>query len=297
MHNIHERECRQTFHISQESLCCGCALKLHTWEHAFRHDMSCDPDLRKVCPSLQLFSWKLSLDGFPHSAVRHARRASCLFVPSAAHLISLSSNKHHACSFSSFSGISSMVSFSSPSMEYESLLPPLGHKAAISPAVSHVHNVLLPPLQRFSCPQRFASLPPLPALYLCAFQLGPFPALQMPLPVPFQTTCYATSKFCWSPSSLELSLSSFVTIPISIGALVPMSCFVLSGLSRPRRRSEQPFVLQCRSAESEVQQTLKQQLLDCEHISSSLILPNLFSNLFGSLTNVLTVSSLLDPVH
>ena len=74
--------------------------------------------------------------------------------------------------------------------------------------------------------------------------------------------------------SLELSLSYFAAIPISIGA---------------RRRSS-VWLLQCRVAEAEVQQTLRDELLDCEHLFLVPDLPNLFSNLFVSLMNVFRMS-------
>ena len=87
--------------------------------------------------------------------------------------------------------------------------------------------------------------------------------------------------------SHNLSLSSLVAI---LGA--PRVDILLPGCRDCRdlvddvlQRKEKLFVLHRGSQESEVPQTLRHQLLDCEHFSSSLILPNQFSNFFVSLTN------------
>ena len=104
-------------------------------------------------------------------------------------------------------------------------------------------------------------------------------------------------KIRWSPSSLELSLSSFTAIPIfqwSAGAIFLLSgCRGCGYLANDDvfQRNVKLIVLQCRSEEPEVRETLRHQPFDCKHLFLISDFANLFSNLFVSLMNVLRMST------
>ena len=184
-----------------DSLWCGPAPELHTWETVVQCDSDSSPSspLSPPPPHLSftsILSWDSSFHCFPHAAARR-EWLSLVFCVFLLRITScLSSNKHHACSSSSLSSASSWSSFSSSSRRTNSFCRPMG-KTVQCAMLCHKSNMFCCQTCRLSLvlcvlschelsPPRFAPLPP---EYLCAFQLVPFQAPQLPLPVPLWTTC------------------------------------------------------------------------------------------------------------
>ena len=97
------------------------------------------------------------------------------------------------------------------------------------PVLPHVQHVLESPFATFSCP--FPPFLPLPFCHeFFPPSLPPLTPLSFQFwPVPLKTACNARSTILWSASWLALSLSSFASIPTSIGALVSFLLFLPDG--------------------------------------------------------------------
>ena len=104
--------------------------------------------------------------------------------------------------------------------------------------------------------------------------------------------CNARSTIRWYPSSIKFSPSPFAAIPNFIGepvVFLPVSgCCNLVDDDDVVQRNEKLIVRHRRSMESEVQQALKHQFLDCEHL---FLITHCAESLFVSLMNVLRMSS------
>ena len=129
---------------------------------------------------------------------------------------SLSSNRHHPRSSSSVSGASSLTSLSSSTMVVHVVV---ASSWAQSCSVSCVATSPACPGVTFATFLAIASLPP---VYLCVFQLGPFPP---PSPVSFACSFVQSLRCEVLDSPVSFLSRTFAVIlraiPIANGALAP----------------------------------------------------------------------------
>ena len=137
--------------------------------------------------------------------------------------------------------------------------------------LQQVQHVLLSPLSPFSVPlpsflplpffhelfpPRFASLPPLPPVCLCEFQLGPFLDPPFPLPVPVWTACNARYMIrqlsCHRSRPFRFPVEH-LSRPSSVWLSGTVDTLSFMKFSSAMRSSS---VFLCRSAESEVHQLI-----------------------------------------